>query len=131
MLIELLPIHPAQYLLVGLALAIFFLLLIALSEHIAFGFAYAIAATACVALPGYYLSAILGGFRAGAGFSAMVACLYAALYGLLISEANALLLGSLLVFGVLAAAMVVTRKFDWASLTMPGAALRLSTQTRL
>ena len=133
MLIELLkalPIHPAQYLLVGLALAVFFLLLIALSEHIAFGLAYAIATLACVALLGYYLIAVLGGVRESAGFSAMLACLYAALYGLLVSEDNALLLGALLVFGIVAAAMIATRKFDWTTLSMPGAASRLSNQPR-
>ena len=54
-----LPIHPAQYSLVGLALATFFLLLIALSEHITFWIAYLIAATACIGLLGFYLSAVL------------------------------------------------------------------------
>lgn len=122
MLFELLtglPIHPAQYLLVGLALAVFFLLLIALSEHIAFGLAYAAATAACVALLGVYLSAALRGLVRGAAFSGMLAALYAALYGLLISEDNALLLGALLVFGLLAAAMMVTRRVDWYALGAP------------
>lgn len=113
------PIHPAQYFLVGLALATFFLLLIGLSEHIAFGLAYAIATAACVALLGVYLSAALRGLARGVSFSAMLAALYAALYGLLISEDNALLLGSLLVFGLLAAAMIITRNLDWYALGAP------------
>jgi len=113
------PVHPAQYFLVGLALATFFLLLIGLSEHIAFGLAYALATAACVALQGVYLSAALRGRARGTAFSAMLAALYAALYGLLISEDNALLLGSLLVFGLLAAAMLVTRKLDWYALGAP------------
>ena len=46
----------------------------------------------------------------------MLTALYGALYGLLISEDNALLLGSLLVFGLVAAAMMITRKVDWYSL---------------
>ena len=108
-----LPIHPAQYALVGLALATFFLLLLALSEHIAFWIAYLIAATACILLLGYYLSAVLGSLWRGMSFATMLAALYSALYGLLVSEDNALLLGSLLVFGVIAAAMVLTRKVDW------------------
>ena len=108
-----LPVHPAQYALVGFALATFFLLLIALSEHIAFGIAYAIAAAACITLMGYYLSAVLAGIGRGAAFATMLTALYSALYGLLISEDNALLLGSLLVFGVIAAAMALTRKVDW------------------
>lgn len=122
MLFELLtglPIHPAQYFLVGLALAVFFLLLIALSEHIAFGLAYAAATAACVALLGVYLSAALRGPARGTAFSGMLAALYAALYGLLISEDNALLLGALLVFGLLAAAMMITRRVDWYALGAP------------
>jgi len=111
-----LPIHPAQYFLVGLALATFFLLLIGLSEHIAFAAAYAAASAACVALLGFYLSAVLKSALRGISFAAILGALYSALYGLLISEDNALLLGSLLVFALLAAAMVITRRLDWYSL---------------
>lgn len=108
-----LRIHPAQYFLVGLALATFFLLLIALSEHIAFWAAYAIASGACVALQGFYLSAVLKSKARGASFAVMLGALYSALYGLLVSEDNSLLLGSLLVFGLLALAMIATRRLDW------------------
>jgi inner membrane protein len=108
-----LPIHPAQYGLVGLALATFFLLLIALSEHIAFWIAYVIAAAACIALLGFYLSAALRGVNRGVSFSIMLTAVYSALYGLLVSEDNALLLGSILVFALVAAAMVLTRKVNW------------------
>ena len=108
-----LAIHPAQYGFVGLALAIFFLLLIALSEHVAFWIAYVIAATACIVLLGFYLSAVLRGVRRGASFAAVLTALYCALYGMLMSEDNALLLGSLLVFALVALAMVLTRNVDW------------------
>jgi len=111
-----LPIHPAQYLLVGLALATFFLLLIALSEHVEFRIAYAIAAACCTLLQGFYLSAVLKSMWRGISFGAMLGALYSALYGLPISEDNALLLGSLLVFALLAAAMTATRKLDWYAL---------------
>ncbi len=118
-----LPIHPVQYLLVGLALALFFLLLVALSEHIAFLAAYLVASAACIALIGFYLSSVLRDWRRGFGFGAALTLLYSALYGLLISENNALVLGSLLLFAVLAAIMVVTRKVDWyqAGRTEPAA----------
>jgi len=111
-----LPIHPAQYFLVGLALATFFLLLIGLSEHTAFWMAYLIAAAACIGLLGFYLSAVLRSAWRGVSFAVMLAALYSALYGLLISEDNALLLGSILVFVLIAAAMAITRKLDWYSL---------------
>jgi len=108
-----LPIHPAQYALVGLALATFFLLLIALSEHLAFGLAYLIAAAACIALLGAYLAAILASPVRGAAFAAALCLLYGALYGLLVAEDSALLLGACLVFALIAAAMLLTRNVDW------------------
>jgi inner membrane protein len=111
--IKQLPIHPIQYALVGLALAIFFLLLLSLSEHIAFGLAYFAAALACIGLIGYYVGHVLRSRVRGFGFAAMLGLLYATLYGLLMSEDNALVLGAGLLFVVLAAIMVVTRKVDW------------------
>jgi inner membrane protein len=112
-----LRLHPIQYGLVGLSIALFFLLLLALSEKFAFWMAYAGAATASVALLAVYFSAVLGGWRRGLSFGAFVALLYGALYGLLASESNALLLGALLIFGMLATLMLVTRKVDWYALS--------------
>lgn len=119
-----LRIHPIQYGLVGLAIAVFFLLLLALSERIAFGIAYLAAAAACVSLIGYYLGHVLGGWMRGAGFAAMLGTLYAALYGLLVSEDNAMVLGAGLLFLALSAVMVLTRKVDWyrAAAAMPQSA---------
>lgn len=108
-----LRIHPIQYGLVGLAVSIFFLLLLALSERISFGVAYLVATVACVGLVGYYLRFVLGGWLRGAAFAGMLGALYAALYGLLISEDNAMVLGAGLLFLILATVMVVTRKVDW------------------
>ena len=118
-LIRRLRIHPLQYLMVGLALAIFFLLLISLSEHIAFWQAYLVSAAACIGLQAVYLSSVLGHWKRGLGFAAMLTVLYGALYGLLVSENNALLMGSLLLFGILAVAMWVTRHVDWYALGRP------------
>lgn len=115
-LVKQLPVHPIQYLLVGMALAIFFLLLVALSEHFAFGWSYLAAALACIGLIAFYLSAVLRSALRGLGFGAMLALLYAALYGLLLSEDNALALGAGLLFFVLASVMVATRKLDWYQL---------------
>ncbi|MCX2894755.1 cell envelope integrity protein CreD [Stenotrophomonas lactitubi] len=115
-LIKSLRIHPLQYLMVGLALAIFFLLLISLSEHIAFWQAYLVSALACISLQAVYLANVLGHWKRGLGFAAMLTVLYGALYGLLVSENNALLMGSLLLFVILALAMWVTRRVDWYAL---------------
>jgi inner membrane protein len=108
-----LPIHPVQYGLVGIALALFFLLLIALSEHFSFGWSYLAAAAACITLQGFYLSHVLRARLRGLAFCGWLTVLYGALYGLLVSEDNALLMGALLLFGILAAAMALTRKVDW------------------
>ncbi|MCD7099711.1 cell envelope integrity protein CreD [Stenotrophomonas sp. MMGLT7] len=115
-LIKRLPIHPLQYLLVGLALAIFFLLLLSLSEHIAFWQAYVASAAACIGLQFFYLSGVLRSWGRAGGFATMLTALYGVLYSLLVSEDNALLMGSLLLFGILATIMWVTRKLDWYEL---------------
>lgn len=112
-----LPVHPAQYALVGLALAMFFLLLLSLSEHVRFGLAYAVAVASCVALVTGYLKYVLAGLGRALAFGALLGSLYGALYGLLISEDNALLLGSALLFALLAAAMWLTRHVDWYRLS--------------
>lgn len=112
-LMKQLPIHPVQYLLVGFGLAIFFLLLVSFSEHMAFGPAYLIASAACIALLTFYLSFVLRSTGRGYAFGAMLTTLYTAIYGLLISEDNALVLGSLMLFCLLSLVMFVTRKVDW------------------
>lgn len=119
MLLELLrrmPIHPVQYTLVALALSIFFLLLTALSEHISFAAAYAIAALGCVGLITFYLVRVLPSTALGLAFGAALGALYAMLYALLQSEGYALLGGSLLLFALLAAVMLATRRLDWYAL---------------
>lgn len=106
-------IHPVQYLLVGFCQAVFFLLLISFSEHISFGLAYLAASAACIGLLTFYLSFVLKSAKFGLAFGGILAMLYGAIYGLLVSEDNALLLGSLLLFGVIAIVMIFTRKVDW------------------
>jgi inner membrane protein len=122
-------LHPIQYALVGSALAVFFLLLLALSEHVPFGAAYAIAAAACVALLTFYLRHPLRTKSRTALFFALFAGLYGSLFVLLRLEDHALLVGSGLVFAALAATMVLTRKVDWTALGIslaPPAAARES-----
>ncbi|WP_085586790.1 MULTISPECIES: cell envelope integrity protein CreD [unclassified Pseudomonas] len=108
-----LAVHPVQYALVGVALAFFYLLLLSLSEHIGFALAYLLSAGACVLLIGFYVCHVLRSVRHGLSFSAGLAALYGLLYGLLSAEDYALLMGSLLLFGLLGVFMVLTRKLDW------------------
>lgn len=111
-----LRVHPIQYLLVGAALSVFFLLLVSLSEHMAFAYAYAAASLACTLLLTFYGSFVLQGMRAGLAFGGGIAGLFATLYALLQMEQTALVLGSVLLFLVLAAVMVTTRKLNWYEL---------------
>lgn len=113
------PVHVVQYGLTGLALAMFYLLLLSLSEHIGFGPAYGLAAGACSALLGYYLAGVLGGAKQGAGFFAGLAGLYGLLYALLRSEDYALLVGAGVLFAALATVMALTRRVDWHRLGGP------------
>ena len=108
-----LRVHPIQYLLVGFALTVFFLLLLSLSEHLRFGFAYLCASAACTGLLTFYGSFVLRGLRPGLVLGAGVGLLYGALYALLQMEQAALVLGSVLLFVVLAAVMIATRRIDW------------------
>jgi inner membrane protein len=108
-------IHGMQYLMVGLALALFYLLLLALSEHMSFDVAYAASAGALVTLITVYLTGVLGRLPLALGAGAGLATLYTMLYWILRSEAYSLLMGALLLFGVLATLMIATRRVDWAN----------------
>ncbi len=108
-----LSVHPIQYALVGAALALFYLLLLSLSEHIGFGLAYLLSAGGCVLLIGFYLCHVLHSHVRGFGFAGGLAVLYALLYGLLSAEDYALLMGALLLFALLGVFMVLTRRLDW------------------
>lgn len=109
-------VHPIQTLLVGAALVLFFLLLLSLSEQIGFSLAYVSASIACIGLIGFYSGYILGGFARSLPLTLGLAGLYGALYMLLNSTDNALLMGTVMLFALLAAVMVATRKINWYSL---------------
>jgi inner membrane protein len=112
-------VHPAQYVLVGAAQIIFYLLLLSLSEKIGFDFAYLLAGGGTVALlsanAGWVFDSRLQGLRALAIFS----LLYVLIYLLLRLEDNALLVGAIASFLAVAAAMYLTRKIDWYSSLSP------------
>ena len=111
-----LAVHPVQYSLVAVALAMFYLLLTSLAEHIAFVWAYTSAASACVLLIGVYVGYVLKSIWRGLTFTAMLAGLYGTLFVILRAEDHALLMGSVMLFAMLSAVMLGTRKVDWYSL---------------
>jgi len=118
------PVHPIQYGLVGLALSLFYLLLIALAEHIGFAAAYLLGTVACSGLLALYTGSVLDDRRRGLVFGGVIALLYGMLYVILRSEDHALLMGALLVFGTLAVVMFTTRRLDWYAVGEQMAALK-------
>jgi inner membrane protein len=108
-------LHPMQYLLVGAALCLFYLLLLSISEHVPFGYAYLVAAAATVLLIGGYSVAILRGALRALLMTIVLGILYGYLYVLLKLEDYALLLGSIGLFAILALVMYLTRRIDWSS----------------
>ena len=111
------PLHPIQYGLMALALSVFYLLLLALAEHVGFAIAYVCAAAALCGLLGVYLSGAFNSAVSGSGAGAVFAGVYGLLYLLVTSEDYSLLAGSLAVFALLATAMVLTRRLDWYQAT--------------
>lgn len=110
-------VHPIQYMLCGAALALFFLLVISLSEHLPFAMAYLVASGACVGLIAFYVGHVLRSATRGMMFGALLGALYGFLYVILQSEDYALLLGALLLFAALTIVMVTTRRIDWYRLS--------------
>lgn len=108
-----LRVHPIQYLLVGAAMCLFFLLELALSEHLGFGRAYIVASIAVVGLIASYSLAALKSPGRAATVGGLVAALYAYLYVLLKNQDYALLIGSAGLFLMLGAIMYLTRRIDW------------------
>ncbi len=110
-----LRLHPLQYLLVGLANTLFYMLLLALSEHVGFDLAYGISALASAALISGYSAAILERRVRAALVALVLAGLYVFLYLTLKAETFALLAGSIGLWVVLAAVMYLTRRINWYS----------------
>ena len=128
-LLKKLRVHPVQYTLVGFALLVFYLLLISLSEHVDFLRAYTVAALASTSLLTLYFGAILHSRKLGLMLGSGLAGLYALLYVILQAEENALLMGSVLIFAVLALLMLATRHLDWYALTAGNSPSRTASGT--
>jgi len=106
-------IHPIQYLLVGVALVVFFSLLLAFSEHMVFNLAYIVAALLTLALVTMYTTAILKSRQLGLLICGILLVLYGFIFTIIQLEGYALLIGSIGVFIILAIVMYFSRKIDW------------------
>ena len=110
-------VHPAQYILIGLAQSIFYLLLLAFAERIGFTLAFMISAGATIAATAGYAGAVFGGrhymLRAGLVFTLV----YGLLYSLMRMQDFALMIGALASFTAIAMTMYLTRNLNWYGLT--------------
>src|SRR5689334_9224367 len=106
-------IHPLQYLLVGAALCLFYLLLLSISEFRGFGLAYLMAAAASTVLITWYCRSFLGGGVRTLIIGAGLVGVYTFLYITLRAQDYALLMGAIALFILLAVVMYVTRRIDW------------------
>ncbi|MDH1754139.1 cell envelope integrity protein CreD [Citrobacter braakii] len=114
-----LRLHPMQYLLVGLSLVMFYLLLLALSEHIGFTAAWITASLVGALMNGVYLQAILQGWRSSILFTVALLGLDGVMWVLLRSQDSSLLLGTGVLLFALCGVMFLTRHLDWHSLAQP------------
>lgn len=106
-------IHPIQYLLVGLALIIFYSILLAVSEYIVFQYSYLISSLLVICLIGLYVKSIYGSNQIAMLITGMLAVFYGFMYVILQLQDYSLLLGNIALFIILAAVMFFTRKINW------------------
>ncbi len=106
-------IHSFQYIMVGSAITIFYLLLLSISEHLGFNMAYSIASVAVILLVFFYTRSFMPKIKNSLGTSLGLAACYAFIFILLQLESFALLAGSIGLFVLLAALMYSTRKVNW------------------
>ena len=107
------PVHPVQYVLIGIALVIFFTLLLSISEFLMFDAAYCIAAVATILLISFYAKSHFKSNKTASVFGLFLTCLYAFIFVLIRLEDAALLVGSIGLFVILALVMFGSRKINW------------------
>lgn len=106
-------LHPIQYLLVGFAICLFYILLLAISEQLSFNWAYLIGCITILCLISFYTKSIFKNTRLTLIFNSVLALLYVFFYSLLQLEDYALLFGSIGLLIILAVVMYLTRHIDW------------------
>ena len=107
-------IHGMQYLLVGLMMVLFFLLLLAFAEHVGFAPAYLVASAATGLVLTVYVGLVFSNVARGAMAAISFGALYGVLYLILQMEDYALMAGSVLGFAILTGILFGTRKLDWS-----------------
>lgn len=111
-------IHPVQYILVGVALLVFYTLLLSISEYINYNWAFLISAIATLLLIAGYVLAILKSRKLTFFIVGLLGILYLFIFVIIQLQDYALLVGSIGLFTILAAVMYFSRKIDWYSLNL-------------
>ncbi len=111
-------IHPIQYLLVGVAIIVFYTLLLSISEHIKFNFAYIIASVLTISLVSLYTRSILKSKQIGFLIFGILLIMYSFIFTIIQLEDYALLIGSLGMFIILCIVMYYSRKIDWYNIKL-------------
>lgn len=106
-------VHPFQYALIGLALVIFYTLLVSISEHLEFNSAYFISAFLTIGLTALYARSLFNSVRMSLLVGGTMTLLYGFLFVVLQQQDYALLIGSLGLFAILAAVMYFSRRINW------------------
>ena len=112
-------VHWIQYVLTGLALIIFYILLLALAEHLGFAIAYGIAAAATTLLIATYVGSVTGSRKSGVSLAIVLGVTYGVMYLILREDEYALLAGAIISFVTIAATMYFTRNVDWSGSRQP------------
>jgi inner membrane protein len=112
-------VHWVQYVLTGLALIIFYILLLALAEHLGFATAYGIAAAATTLLIATYVGSVTGSRKSGTSLAIVLGVTYGVMYLILREDEYALLAGAIISFVTIAATMYFTRNVDWSGSRQP------------
>ena len=112
-------VHPIQYILIGFALTVFYLLLLSITEHLGFDKAYGIASAATIGLIVTYARPILETRKSTGALGILLSGLFTYIFVILQMQEFALLAGSLALFAVLSLVMMLSRKVDWYKLNQP------------
>ena len=107
------PLHLVQYGLAGLALVLFYTLLLSISEYTGFNLAYLIAGSATIGLVGWYVGSILKSSKLALFISFVLAVVYSYIFSIIQLQDYALLMGSIGLFVALGIIMYFSRRLEW------------------
>ena len=113
------PVHLLQYVLIGAAMTIYYILLLSFSEQVGFDMAYLIASAATIILISTFIASLLRNRKAAMIYSAIIAVFYCFIYVIIQLQDLALLFGSIGLFVIVAVLMQLSAKISWSKDSLP------------